>query len=74
MVIETSDVGSATGGTRGVAGGSIEVASGIDGVVGIGDAAGTCGTDSVGCSFCCGCSTYGDTRDAGLSGAATCAE
>ena len=63
VVIEASDVGGAAGGTGGVAEGSVEVASGIDG------AAGACGTDSTGnSSYCSAC---GDTRDASLGGVAT---
>ena len=68
MVIEASDVGGAAGGTRGVVGGSIEVASGIDGVAGAGD------THYVGCSSRCACSVCAGTGDAGLGGAGTCAE
>ena len=68
MVIEASDIGGAAGGTRGVAGGSAEVASGIDG------AARTSGIDSVGSSSYCSCSACTSTRDAGLGGAASGAE
>ena len=68
MVIEASDVGGAAGGTGGVAGRSIEVASGIDGVAGAGD------THYVGCSSRCVCSVCAGTGDAGLGGAGTCAE
>ena len=74
MVIEASDVGGAAGGTRGVVGGSIEVASGIDGAAGADDAARTGGTDYVGCLSYYGCSVYGGTGDTGLGGAAIGAE
>ena len=68
MVIEVSDVEGAASGIGGVVGGSVEIASSIDGVVR------ASGIDSTGCSSCCGCSTYGGTRDAGLGGVATGAE
>ena len=64
--MEASDVGGTVGGTEGVAGGSVEVASSIDG------AAWADGTDSVGSSSCC--SAYGGIGDAGLGGVATGAE
>ena len=66
MVNEASDVEGATGGKRGVTGGSVEMTSGID------SAAGAGGTDSTGSSSCC--SACGGTGDAGLGGAATGAE
>ena len=50
--MEAFDVGGATGGTGGVAGGLVEMASGIGGVE-------ASGTDSVGSSPCCACSTCG---------------
>ena len=74
MVIEASDVGGAAGGTRGVVGGTIEVASSIDGAAGANDAATKGGTDCVGCSSCYGCSVCGGIGDTGLGGAATGAE
>ena len=66
MVMEASDVGGATGGTRGVVRGTVEVASGIGGAAGEG------GTNSVGSSSCC--SACGATGDASLGGGATGAE
>ena len=73
MVIEVSNVGGATSGIGGVARGSVDVASSIDGdgVVRIGDAAGTSGTNSMGCSSYCGCSVCGGTGDAGLGSTTT---
>ena len=68
MVNEASDVEGATGGKRGVTGGSVEMTSGIDG------AARTSGIDSVGSSSYCSCSACTSTRDAGLGGAASGAE
>ena len=63
MVMEASNVGGTTGGTRGVAGGLVEMASGIDGAVG------PDGTNSAGSSSYC--SAYDCTGDAGLGGTAT---
>ena len=60
IVMEASDVEGATGGTRGVAGGSVEVDSGIGGV-------GAGGTDSVGRSSCCAYLACGGTGGASLS-------
>ena len=52
MVMEASDVGGATGGIRGVIGGTVEVASSIGG-------AGVSGIDSIGSSSYCAYSTCG---------------
>ena len=59
-MIKSSDVRGATGGTGSVVGGSIEVAWGIDGVVGMG------GIDSMGYSFYCACLGCAGTGHAGL--------
>ena len=59
MLIGASDVGGAAGGTGYVAGGSVEVASGIGG-------AGVGGIDSVRSLSYCACSAYGGTGGAGL--------
>ena len=66
MVMEASDVGGVVGGIGGIAGGSVEVALGIGGVVGAG------GIDSLGSSSCC--SACGGIGDADLGGVATGAE
>ena len=65
MVIEAFDVRDATGGTEGVAGGSVKVASRIGGAVGVG------GTDSMGSSSGCDYSACGGTGGAGLGAATT---
>ena len=61
MVMEGSDVVGATGGTIGVVGGAVEVASGV----------GTGGVVSVGSSPCSSC---GGTRGATMGGTLTSAE
>ena len=67
MVMEASYVESATSGTSGVVGGSVEVASGIGGAV-VG------GTDYVGSSSYCVCSACGGIGGAGLGRAPRGAE
>ena len=62
MVMEASDVESATSGTSGVVGGTIEVASGING-------ARASGTDFVGSSSYYAYSARGGIGGAGLGGA-----
>ena len=74
MVIGASDVGGTTGGIGDVAGRLVEVASGIDGAAGVGDAAGTGGINFEESSSCYGCSVCGDIGDAGLGVAASGAE
>ena len=60
MVIKSYNGGSAAGGTGGVAGGSVEMAWGIDGVAGVD------GIDSVGCSSYYAWSGYAGTGDTSL--------
>ena len=67
MMMEASNVEDAIGGTGGVVGGTVEVASGIGGV-------GASGIDSVGSSSCYACSACGGTGGAGLSEAPRGAE
>ena len=70
MVNEASDVRGAAGGTEGVAGGSVEMPSGIGCTVGTSDVAGTSGTDFVRSLSYCSYSTCAGTIDVGLGGTA----
>ena len=68
MVIEGSNVVGATGGTTGVVGGAVEVASSMGTIVGD---VGVGGTVFVGSSSCYAWSAYGGTRGTGMGGALT---